>query len=75
MALLPELPENLGLPFGGCQGKRHNRTKMGRWKDLSLLAASKENTEDLSRSSLDSITGEILNYGYLHMHGGAWAVN
>ena len=43
------------------------KAEIGRRKDL-LLAASKENTGDLSQSSvsLSSKTGEVLSKGYMH---------
>ena len=40
------LPQKLGLPFGHCWAKRHNRVKEQERKDL-LLAVSKENIGDL----------------------------
>lgn len=49
-------------PLGGCHAKRHNQTKIGRRKDL-LFAANKENTGDLSQSSvfLNSKVWEFLS--------------
>jgi len=53
-------PEKLGLPLGGCQARSHNQAEEQE-KDLLLLATTKENTEDLSSSSvsLHSKIGEV----------------
>ena len=50
----------LGLPLGECKAQRHNQAKNGE-KDL-LLAASKENTGDVSQSSVSPTAklGKIL---------------
>lgn len=52
------------------------KSKIGRKKDLLLLAAAKESTGDLSQSivSPNSKIGQVLSYGYMHMHEGTWPV-
>ena len=50
--------------------------KPKRRKDISLLAASKENTGDLSQRSIfpNSKIGDVLSYRYMHIREGAWVV-
>ena len=45
------LDEKLGLPLSRCQAKRNKQAKLERRKDW-LVAAIKENTGDLSQSSV-----------------------
>ena len=60
--LNPVLPENWVLLLVGVEPKDTTKPKIWRRKDL-LLAASKENTGDLSQSSvpLNSKTGKVLS--------------
>ena len=58
--LLPMVPQNWVHLFVGVEPKDATKPKNGRRKDL-LLAASKENTRDLSQSSVSLKTGEVLS--------------
>lgn len=51
------------------------KTKSGRRKDWLLHVSCEKNTRDLSQSnvSLNSKLGEVLSYGYMHIHEGVWA--
>lgn len=62
----------LGSLLDGCRAKRHTKPKSGRRKDLSLVA-SKENTGDLSQSSVsvNNRIGEVLSQESVHIHEGA----
>ena len=69
------LPPNWVHLLVGVEPKGTTRPEIGRRKAL-LLAARKENSQGLSQSSvsLHSKIGEILSYGYMHIHEGAWVV-
>ena len=71
--LEPTVARRPGSPLGGCEAKGHNQAK-NQEKDL-LLPASKEDTGDLSQSSIswNSKTGEVLSWRYMHIHEGVWA--
>ena len=56
---------NIGLPLSVCQVQKHNQAKNGE-KDL-LLAASKENTGDISQSSV-SPTAKLGNILWVHAY-------
>ena len=70
--MVPTLLENWVRLLVGVEPIDTPKPKIRRRKDL-LLAASKENTGDLSQSSVspDSKTGEVLSYGNMHLHEGA----
>ena len=63
------LPKNWVPLLVGVEPKDTTKPKIGRRKDL-LLAVRKENTGDLSQSSvsLNSKTGEVLSQEYVHIH-------
>lgn len=69
------LPQNWVHLLVGVEPKDTTKPKSGRRRHL-LPEASKENTGDLSQSSV-SPNGkivEVLSYGYMHIHEEAWAV-
>ena len=58
--------------MAGVEPKDTTKPKIGRRKELLLIAASKENTGDLSQSSVsrNNKIGEVLSSGYMHIHEG-----
>lgn len=68
------LPRNWVYLLEGIEPKDTTKSKIWRRKDLLLLAASKENTEALSQSSVSqNKIGEVLSEGYRHIQEGDWA--
>ena len=65
------LPKNYICFLMDVKPKDTTKPKIGRKKDLLLLAETK-NTRDLSQGSVspDSKIGEVLSQGYMHIHEG-----
>ena len=74
------LPPNWMCVLVSAEPKDTITPKIGRRENL-LLAASKDNTRDLSQNSVSRnnkigevfffFCGEVLNYEYMHIHEGA----